>query len=236
MMQPVCLQHEASRLMGELCMPQGSGKYPGVLVAHSGLGLLAHERKIASDLAALGYAALAIDMFGTELDGSPEQAGAYFAELVGKPELLRSRMRAWYGYFANRPEIDASRIAAIGYCFGGMCVLELAREGTELKAAVSFHGLLSTKSPAQAGIIRGMILAYCGGNDPYSPREQIEAFRMEMAAANAKCQVTVFDDVLHGFSDPAVDALDRPGIGYNAAADKASWKGTVALLDSVLKS
>lgn len=235
-MQPVRLSHGGSSLNGELFLPQGSGKRPGVLIAHSGLGLLAHERKVAAGLAELGYAALAIDMFGAELNGSPAQAGAYFADLVGKPELLRSRMSAWLECLAGRPDIDGARIAAIGYCFGGMCVLELVRSGAELRAAVSFHGLLSTKSPARVGAIQCEIVAYCGGNDPYSPTEQINTFRAEMAAAKAPFQITVFDNVSHGFTDPAVDALERPGIAYDAAADKASWDGTVALLEATLKS
>jgi dienelactone hydrolase len=232
--QPVRLHHEGSELNGELFLPDSVGPHAAVIIGHSGLGLLAHERKVAVELTELAYAALAIDMFGGAPNGSPERAGACFASLIGNPELLLSRMTAWFDCLLSRPEINASRIAAIGYCFGGMCVLELARSGAELRAVVSFHGLLSTKAPAQAGTITGSVAAYCAGDDPFCPAGQIDAFRSEMMAAGVDCDITVFDNVAHGFTDPSVDALNRPGIGYDAAADKASWEGMVALLAATL--
>lgn len=234
MMQPVALTHDGATLTGEIFAPGASGKQPGVLVFHSGLGLGAHERQVAADLAARGYAALAVDMFGGTLDGSPEVAGAYFAQLIANPALVRSRVGVWFDCMTALPGIDAGRIAAIGYCFGGMCVLELARSGADVKAAISFHGLLTTVVPATPGSIRGQVAAWCGGKDPYAPSEQIDAFRAEMAAAQASCQITVFSDVQHSFTDPAADGLNRPGIAYDALADRVSWAGTVALLESVL--
>ncbi|MET0271073.1 MAG: dienelactone hydrolase family protein, partial [Sphingomonas sp.] len=130
--------------------------------------------------------------------------------------------------------VDPSRTAAIGYCFGGMCVLELARSGVDLRAAVSFHGLLRTDRPAAPGAITGQVAAWCGARDPYVPAADVEAFRAEMAEAGAAAQVTVFNAAAHGFTDPDATAMGRAGVAYDAIADRVSWAGTVALLDAVL--
>ncbi len=234
MMRPVTLDHAGTRLTGELHCADDMRDRPGILVMHSGLGLR-RERAIAGDLAKLGYAALATDMFGCAPNADIETAGACFAELLGQPELLRARIVAWFDTFAALPEVDTDRIAAIGYCFGGLCVLELARSGADVRAVSSFHGLLTTHAPAAAGAIKGEVAAWCGGRDPYAPREQIEAFRAEMAAAGASCQITVFEQAQHSFTDPHADALGRPGIAYDALADRVSWAGTLALLEAVVQ-
>ena len=236
MMQAIKLNHDGTDLNGELYLPATPGRHPGILVAHSALGLSAHERTVATDLAALGYATLAIDMFGGEMNSSLEQAGGYFANLVAHPALLRSRMNAWLDCLKDTPDVDADRTATMGYCFGGMCVLELARSGAAVKATISFHGLLTTRSPAEAGAIQGEVAAWCGGQDPYAPQDQIDAFRTEMTTAQASCQITVFGDVQHSFTNPAADSMNRPGIAYDALANRVSWAGTVALLATVLSA
>ena len=131
-------------------------------------------------------------------------------------------------------DVEPRHVAAIGFCFGGMCVLELARSGADVKTTVSFHGLLSTSQPAQPNSIDGSIAIYAGGKDPYAPPAQVEATRKEMAAAGAHLQVTVFADAFHGFTEPDSSAVNRNDIAYDATADRVSWAGTVALLESTI--
>ncbi|WP_182912016.1 dienelactone hydrolase family protein [Sphingomonas cavernae] len=236
MMQPVTLAHEGAVLNGELFLPKGTGVHPGVLVMHNALGLGAQVREVAADLAERGFAALATDMFGAEFGGDPARAGAYFAALQAQPDVLRSRVVAWHDRLAGLPDVDIDRTAAIGYCFGGFCVLELARSGAAVKAAVSFHGLLTTSLPATPGVIRGEVAAWCGGQDPFVPSGHIEGFRAEMATAGASSQITVFASAAHSFTDRDAASLGRPGVAYDALADRVSWAGTLALLDSVLRA
>lgn len=233
MMRRVTLDHEGTRLVGELY--GDFEREPGVLVMHSGLGLKRHEREAAARLASLGYAALAIDMFGCGKEPSVETAGSCFTALLARPEVLRSRAVAWFETFAALPEVDPDRIGAIGYCFGGLCVLELARSGVDVRAVSSFHGLLTTHAPAAAGAINGDVAAWCGGRDPYAPREHIDVFREEMAAAGVRSLITTFEHAQHSFTNTEAIALNRPGIAYDAIADRVSWAGTLALLEAALK-
>ena len=147
---------------------------------------------------------------------------------------IRSRIVAWFDALVQRSEVDAARVASIGYCFGGTCAMELARSGANVKASVSLHGILSTHAPAKPGAITGDVVAWCGEDDPHSPPDQVEAFRAEMRDAGARCQITVFGQVVHAFADPEAGAMGRDGIAYDARADAVSWAGTVALLGEVL--
>lgn len=233
-MEHVKIEHQGTVLTGEFAVPDGSGPFPAIMVMHSALGLGDNERNAAERLRALGYATLLIDMFGAEFGGDVATAGQYFAALQAEPDTIRSRVVAWFDTLAKNAEVDASRIASIGYCFGGTCVMELARSGADVKASVSFHGILSTHAPAEPGAIVGDIVAWCGEDDPYSPPEQVEAFRAEMRAAGARCQVTIFGQVVHAFADPVAGAMGREGIAYDPRADAVSWAGTVALLGEAL--
>ena len=232
-MQIVTLEHEGAVLKGELFGGE-AGSRPGVLVMHNALGLGTQVREVAAKLADLGYVALATDMFGAELSSDPAKAGAYFAALQANPDLLRARLTAWHDTLAGLPQVDAARTAAIGYCFGGFCVLELARTGAPLKAVVSFHGLLGTQRPAAPGVIKGQVAAWCGGQDPFVPLDQVETFRAEMAAAEASSQITVFSQAAHGFTDPDAGKMGRPGVAHDPLADQVSWAGALALLKAVL--
>ncbi len=233
-LEPMICVHDGVTLKGLVAVPQGAGPFPAVLVMHSALGLRHLVSQIADKLADLGYLAIATDMYGQDADiSAPEAAGAHYAALLQKPEVLRARTAAWFDAAAARGDVDAARIAAIGYCFGGQCVLELARSGRDVKAAVSYHGLLTTYAPAEAGQIKGEVAVWCGACDPFGPPEQTVAFRAEMVAAGAHWQITEFGDVAHGFTDPAAEG-GMPGIEYNLIADKVSWGGTLALLGIVL--
>jgi dienelactone hydrolase len=233
MMEIVTLEHQGVTLKGELFGGEGLRQRPGALVMHNALGLGSQVREVAAKLAGLGYAAIATDMFGAELDGDPAKAGAYFMALREQPELLRSRVTAWHARLCGLPVVDAARTAALGYCFGGYCVLELARSGADVKAVSSFHGLLTTQIRATPGAIKGEVAAWCGGADPYVPPVDVEVFRKEMAAAGASTQISVFANAAHGFSDREAGALGRAGVAYDALADRISWAGTLALLEAV---
>ena len=232
-LQPITCEHEGDTLKGKLAVPRGDGPFPAVLVMHSALGLRHMVGDIAARLAGLGYLAVAADMYGEHADiSAPAKAGAYYGALLAVPERLRARTAAWYDTVAARADVDASRIAAIGYCFGGKCVMELARSGRDVKAAVSYHGLLTTHAPARPGDIKGHVAAYCGADDPFGPHAETDAFRLEMIAAGARWQITEFGQVAHGFTDPAAEG-GMPGIEYDALADRTSWAGTLALLEQV---
>ena len=232
-LQPIVCQHDGVTLKGLVAVPAGQGPFPAVLLMHSALGLRHMVGGIAQKLAALGYLAVASDMYGEDADLSdPMKAGGYYMGLLDAPDMLRARTALWFDTVAARADVDAARIAAIGYCFGGKCVLELARSGRDVRAAVSYHGLLTTHAPATPGQIKGHIAAWCGAEDPFGPAEETQGFRAEMIAAQANWQITEFGKVAHGFTDPNAEG-GMPGIAYDALADKVSWAGTVLLLEHV---
>jgi dienelactone hydrolase len=149
---------------------------------------------------------------------------------------LRSRVVAWFERLSALPDVDRSRVAAIGYCFGGHCVLELARSGADVKVVVSFHGILKTALPARPGEVRAHIAVYGGAKDPYAPADQVEAFRQELIAARARWQIMTFGEASHGFTDPTSASSSVPGLAYDEIAHRVSWAGTLALLELTLSS
>lgn len=234
-LQPIEIAHGGVRLEGAVAVPQGEGPFPAVLVMHSAVGLNDFYRSKPALLAAQGWLAVATNMYGAEVDPASEASyGAAFGALTADPARLRERVVAWFDAVRARPDVDPGRVAAIGYCFGGMCVLELARSGAEVKAVVSYHGILKTHAPAQAGAVRGIVSAYCGAADPYAPIEDITALRKELEAAGARYEMHVLGDVAHGFTDPHAAGHGMPGIAYDRIAEKVSWAGTLALLGEVL--
>ncbi len=185
---------------------------------------------------ALGYVALAADMFGERQQAANLQE---IANLVGglraEPDRLRARGRAALDTLAALPQVDATRLAAIGFCFGGSVVLELAREGAELKAVVSFHGVLTTKMPAQPGAVKASVLVCTGVDDPLAPPEQVADFEDEMRAGRVRdWQVIAYGNTLHGFTNPAADGSMMRTALYNEQADRRSWASMKGLFDEVL--
>lgn len=233
--EPFGCDHGGLALEGLVAKPQGDGPFPTVIVMHSALGLRHQVRGTAERLVQRGYLAALTDMYGPEIQaGGQDAAGQAYAAFHENPGLLRERVVAWFDAIAARPDVDTARIAAIGYCFGGMCVLELARSGADIKAAVSYHGILTTHAPARKGAINGEVAAYCGALDPYAPLETIDALRQEMIDAEARYNISVFGEAAHGFTDPDASAIGMPGIAYHAVADRVSWAGTLALLETTL--
>ena len=232
-MEHVEFEHEGTRLRGYAALPDGTGPSPAVLVMHSALGV-AHKvnEATARELAERGYVAVCTDMYGAHLaQPSIEEAGAAFAENLAAPEKQRARIVAWFDTVSSRPDVDADRVAAVGFCYGGMSVLELARSGANVKAVVSYHGTLNTHARAEPGAIQGHVVAYCGAGDPYAPLEDVDALRKEMIDAGVRnYQITVFGAAGHGFTDPDAARLQLEGVEYDELSNDLAWHGTLVLL------
>jgi dienelactone hydrolase len=207
---------------------------PGIVVAHEGGGINDHPKWRAALLAEAGYVALAIDMFG---GGSfltdPKARGERMFALRNDTSELRARAQAGLAALASEPLVDSSRLAAIGFCFGGLTVLELARSGAELAGVVSFHGILETRAPAPAGAIKAKILVLHGSEDPFAPDAQVAAFVAEMRAAQTDWQLVLHGGAQHGFTRRDAAAVGLPGVAYHEAAERRSWAAMLAFLSEL---
>jgi dienelactone hydrolase len=215
-----------------------AARRPGVLVFHEGLGLGDFAMARARRLAELGYVAFAADMFGDRRQARNLQEVAHLVgEMRNDLQMLRDRGHAALETLAALPQVDATRLAAIGFCFGGTVVLELARGGADLKAVVSFHGVLATKMPAAAGKVKASVLVCTGADDPLAPPEQVRAFEDEMRAAKVKdWQVISYGNTLHGFTNPAADGSIFQSALYHERSDRRSWAAMQSLFDEALRS
>src|SRR6266496_2025869 len=214
----------------------GRGKRPGVLVVHEWWGHNEHARNQARRLAEAGYVGFALDMYGKgKVTTHPQDAQAFVNEVTKDPAVLAARFNAALEQLKRDPHVDTTRLAAIGYCFGGAVVLGMARAGADLAAVVTFHGALATQTPAQPGKVKARILVLAGGADPFVPPEQVEAFKKEMQAAGAQFEVVVYPGAKHGFTNPDAGSYGMDQLAYNAAADRQSWAAMLALFHTVLR-
>lgn len=227
---------EQANLRGYLAWNDSAEPQPGILVFHEGLGLGDFAMERARRLAGLGYVALAADMFGERRQArNLQEVTTLVGGLRAEPEKLRARGRAALETLAALPQVDARRLGAIGFCFGGSVVLELARAGADLRAVVSFHGVLATKMPAVSGKVRASVLVLTGADDPLAPPDQVADFENEMRAAAVRdWQVISYGNTLHGFTNPAADGSMLRSALYNAQADRRSWATMQSLFDEVL--
>jgi dienelactone hydrolase len=187
-------------------------------------------------IAELGYVVFAADMFGNRRQASDLQD---MSKLVGglrdDVARLRSRARAALATLASMPPVDAAQLAAVGFCFGGSVVLELARDGADLKAVVSLHGVLSTKVPAVAGKVKASVLICTGADDPLATQDQVTTFENEMRAADVKdWQVIKYGNTLHAFTNPIAKASTMQGTLYSEQADRRSWQAVRTFLAELL--
>ena len=212
-----------------------SGKRPGVLVVHEWWGLNDHARNQARRLAEAGYVGFALDMYGAgKVTTHPQDAQAFATAATKDPAVVAARFNAALDLLKRDPHVDPARIAAIGYCFGGGVVLDMARSGADLAAVVSFHGSLGTKNPAQPGKVKARLLVLAGGADPFVPPAQVEAFRTEMQAAGARFDIVTYPGAKHGFTNPDAASYGMPQLAYDAAADRKSWAAMLKLFREVL--
>jgi len=197
----------------------------GVMVCHEWWGLNDYAKARAQQLAQMGYVAMAVDMYGKGvLAKDMEEAGKLATALKDDRATLRARINAALAAFRTRKEVDPKKIAAIGYCFGGTTALELARSGADILGVVGFHAGLSTPNPADAKNIKGKILICHGGDDPFVPMPEVNAFLDEMKAAKVNYQFNIYSGAVHTFTNPAAGNDPSKGSAYNAQADHRSFE------------
>src|SRR5574340_610946 len=203
------------------------GRRPAVLVVHEWWGHNAYARRRADMLAGLGYTALAVDMYGDGRQANhPDEAGKFATEVSKNMPLAKTRFEAGMQLLRKQKTVDAGRMAAIGYCFGGAVVLNMARMGVDLKGVASFHGSLGTGDPAQPGKVKARIISFTGEDDPMIPADTVAAFRKEMQGAGADFKVITYPGVKHSFTNPDADELgrrDRKSTRLNSSHQKTSY-------------
>lgn len=229
-----CL-HDDVVLQGSLIRPETAPRGT-VMMFPGATGPVRSFQAAMRELAREGYRVIGADMYGIDADiSTPEAAGQYFVALLNAPDVLRARVLAWLDTVCALPGVTAPQVAAIGYCFGGKCVLELARSGAAIAAVISYHGLLTTHAPAQAGNIPTHVSVWTGGRDPYAPVSDFDSLRAELDAAQADYQVTLFSLAQHSFTDPDHEPA-KDGIAYDPLAHRVAWAGTLATLAEKIRS
>ena len=213
-------------LTGYLAAPDGAGKRTGVLVCHQGMGITEHTRERARMIADEGHIAFALDMYG-ETATTRERAMELLQSMTGNPDELRRRALAGLAVLKEQVNVDTSRLAAIGYCFGGAVVLELARAAPELKCVVAFHpgmsGPVALPDKDDRKIPNCRVMVCAGADDPLVPDSAKVKFAELMNAAGADWQLFVYGGAAHCFTDRSVDPMNMPGFKYDARTDRRSW-------------
>lgn len=216
-----------------VALPAAGGKRPAVLVSHAWAGRDAFECDKADKLAELGYVGIAIDNYGKGVLGkSMEENSALMTPFVQDRAKLRKRLLAGIAAAAKLPQVDAAKMAAIGFCFGGLCVLDMARSGADLRGVVSFHGLFRP-SEVPNEKIRAKILALHGHDDPMVPPDAVLALEQELSSAGADWQIHAYGGTMHAFTNPDANAPQN-GMQYNPVAAARAWTSMKNFLAEVL--
>lgn len=201
------------------------GKRPGVLIVPDWMGVGEDYKKIADKVADLGYVAFLADIYGKDVrPKNSEEAAALANKYKSDRGLMRQRILAALDELKKNKNVDQDRIAAMGYCFGGTVVLELARSGAPIRGVVTFHGGLDTPTPEDAKNIKGKVLVLHGADDPFVPPQQVAAFQDEMRKGGVDWQMVFYADAVHSFTNPAAGTDKSKGNAYNEKADKRSWE------------
>jgi len=212
------------------------GKRPGIIVAHQWKGVSDYEKMRAELLAQRGYVALCSDVYGKGVRAdNPTDAAKLAGKYKNDRPLLRARINAALDFLRKQERVNPNQLAAIGYCFGGTTVLELARSGADVRGFVSFHGGLGSPTPADAKNIKGKVLACHGADDPFVPPEEVQAFEKEMRDAKVDWQLVAYGNAVHSFTDKSAGNDNAKGAAYNAQADLRSWREMKMFLDEVLR-
>lgn len=235
--EQIAYEHDGVALEGYVARDDARpGKLPVVLVVHEWWGLNDFARERARALAELGYLAFAADMYGKGVVTSdPNEAGRLAGQFRGDPELWRRRFKAAMDAACAHPRADASRVAAIGFCFGGSTVLTAAAAGYELKAVVSFHGSLIPIADADAKHIKARILVLHGGADSFVPDAAVAAYQDSLRKSGADWEFVTYGGAKHGFMNPAADDLKMPGVGYDRRAAERAWRQMQTCFAEALK-
>ena len=211
------------------------GKRPGVLVAHEWWGLNDFARTQAKRLAQLGYVAFAVDMYGEGKTTADFAIAAKLAGSVRGTPLMRKRIVAGLDALLRQENVDPRRIAAIGFCFGGTSVLDLAYSGADVKGIVTFHGGLFSLSQEDAGHVKAKFLILHGADDPTMTRDTINQFQESLRKAGVDWQMVYFGNAVHSFSNPASGNDKSKGMAYNPLAAQRSWKNMEVFLQDILE-
>lgn len=225
---------DGTQLIGYFAAPENSSGAAGIIVAPEWWGRNEYTEQRARELAEQGYAAFAIDMYGEKkVTTKASQANEWMMQTFTQPETIVQRATAALDTLSAQPEVDATRLAAIGFCYGGKVVLDLARSGANLKAVATFHANLSAQTPAQQGQVKAEILVLHGELDSMVTLDDVAQFKEEMFAAQVPHEVIIFEDAKHGFSNPQADERAKANgvdLGYNAEAEEKSLAAMYELL------
>ena len=227
--------HGETELQGYLAWDGAQeGKRPGVLVVHEWWGHNAHARRQADRLAEAGYVAFALDMYGKgKVTTHPADAQAFVAEITKDLAVLTERFEVARALLAEQPQVDPEKIGAIGYCFGGTVVLNMARSGADLEAVASFHGGLGNMGPAKKDGVHARVLVLNGADDAMVTDEQVAAFESSMKDAGATFEVVHLEGARHSFTNPDADKVGIENLAYNAEADAKSWSLMLEMMAGV---
>lgn len=209
------------------------GRRPAVLIVHQWTGLSDYEKMRGAMLAELGYNVFALDIYGKGLRPQPPESGRVSGKFKENRKLFRERLQAGLEVLRADDRTDPERIAAIGYCFGGTGVLELARSGADLAGVVSFHGGLGTPTPEDAKQVNCGILVLHGADDPFVPPAEVEAFHREMKAAEVPYEFVAYPGAVHAFTQKMAGDDPSKGAAYQAEADAKSWEAMKAFFDKI---
>jgi dienelactone hydrolase len=225
MTKTIAYQHDGVNLEGFLAYDDSvKGKRPAVLVVHEWWGLNDYARSRAEQLAGMGYVAFALDMYGKgKVTQHPSQAGEWMREIRSNVYQWQQRALAGLEVLKKDPRTDVNRIAAIGYCFGGATVQQLAYSGADLRGVVSFHGSLMLPMSEQIQKVKAKILICHGAADPFTKRGEIEQYIAAMETAGLDYQMIIYGGARHSFTNPGADKVGMDGLRYNKSADLRSW-------------
>ena len=212
-----------------------SAPRPGVLIVHAWAGRSPFEEDAARKLAGLGYAAMAMDVYGKGVLGSdPEENTKLMTPFLEDRQMLQNRLKIGLNVLREQAEVDAKKTAASGYCFGGLCVLDLARTGEDFQGAASFHGLFNSPGNTDDKVIKAKVLALHGWDDPMVPPTDVVALAEELTKGGADWQIHGYGNTVHAFTNPEANAPEM-GALYQADADRRSWQALENFLAEVLE-
>ncbi|HVN88746.1 MAG TPA: dienelactone hydrolase family protein [Candidatus Binataceae bacterium] len=211
------------------------GKRPAVVIMPDAFGFSPFVKERAERLAKNGWVVMGADPYGNAFMAKDLQEGIKHAmDLLGSPAKVRARVRAAVEKVASLPQVDPNRIGVMGYCMGGTCSLEIARDGAAgVRGVVSFHGTLATQAPANAGKTKAKVLVCHGADDPFVPVAQVAGLAEEMTKAGVEYQIVSYPGVVHSFTNPEAASIGAPGIAYDKHADEHSWKAMTAFFSEV---
>lgn len=221
---------------GYVSLPAGNSKAPIVMIVHDWNGIDAYEKGRADQIAALGYIGFAADIYGKGVrPKNAQESGAESRKYYQDHALLLERLNGASAAIRKNPRADGKNRAAMGYCFGGMAVLEFMRSGADYQAVGSFHGALATQNPVKKGAFKGEVAIYHGADDPLVPQKDIDAVKAELNSAGIDYDFVAYKGAVHSFTVPGPARVGNGATGYDEAADKGSWNSWKKMLAAVFK-